>query len=65
MINKLAIFALAVTLLASQNVIAQSDRSGFDAEVPSVRQAGGYNNYCQTWAVDVLKVQKLFGACTK
>lgn len=61
---RLLLAALTVAVIASLTSAFASDRSGWDAAIPSTRAPGGYSNFCQTWAVDVPRVRKLFGACT-
>ena len=43
--NKIFTIGIALSLLLAPAAFAESDRSGFDAAVPSTRQPGAYNNY--------------------
>lgn len=60
---------LALPALASAETDARtgngvgSPRTGIEASVPSTRQPGAYNNYCQTWRDTRAKDRALFGAC--
>jgi hypothetical protein len=61
----LASLLLIVPVAAHANKDAEdrSPRSGYEATVASKRQAGGYNNYCETWSVYRKRDQALFRAC--
>lgn len=61
---KIRALALAACLALAAGITSASDRSGWDAAIPSARAPGGYSNFCQTWAVDVPRVRQLFGACS-
>lgn len=59
----LAALAVLATLFVSAGLVHASDQSGREATVASSRAPGGYNNYCQTWAVYAPQARALFGAC--
>lgn len=65
-------FILASLLLIAGPAFAETDprsgsnsppNTGAEATIPTARQAGGYNNYCQTWRDARAKDRALFGAC--